>query len=231
MSRAIWDDVGEKRYETGVRMGMLYRMDSTGAYTTGVPWNGLTAVNESPSGAEATSLWADDGKYVNLLSAEEFNATIEAYTYPPEFDACNGNAQLTSGVTIGQQSREPFGFCYRTTVGNDVKGENFGYKIHIVYGCQASPSARQYSTINDSPNAITFSWEVKTTAVPVTGAKNTATVEIDSTLFTSEAAKAKLAAFEDIIYGRDPDETQSITELSPRLPLPNEIKTLLAYTA
>ena len=215
MSKIVWDAVGEHTFETGVRNGVLYLKDAQGAYSTGVAWNGLTSVSESPEGAEATDLYADDIKYLTLMSAENFKATIEAYTYPPEFEECDGSASIATGVVIGQQSRKPFGLCYRTAIGNDTDGNEHGYKLHIVYGCQASPSEKQYSTINDSPEAITFSWEVNTTPVNVTGKKPTATLIIDST----KADKAKLTALEDILYGSE--------SVEPRLPLPDEIATLM----
>lgn len=216
MSKIVWDAVGEHTFETGVRNGVLYLKDAQGAYSTGVAWNGLTSVSESPEGAEATDLYADDIKYLTLMSAENFKATIEAYTYPDEFAECDGSATIADGVTIGQQSRKPFGLCYRTAIGNDTDGNEHGYKLHIVYGCQASPSEKQYSTINDSPEAITFSWEVNTTPVNVNGKKPTATLIIDST----KADKAKLTALEAILYGAESTE--------PRLPLPDEIATLMA---
>lgn len=215
MSKIVWDAVGEHIFETGVRNGVLYLKDAEGAYNTGVAWNGLTSVSESPEGAEATDLYADDVKYLTLMSAENFKATIEAYTYPPEFEECDGSASIATGVVIGQQTRKPFGLCYRTSIGNDTDGNEHGYKLHIVYGCQASPSEKQYSTINDSPEAITFSWEVNTTPVNVTGKKPTATLIIDST----KADKAKLTALEAILYGSESTE--------PRLPLPDEIATLM----
>lgn len=215
MSKIVWDAVGEHTFETGVRNGVLYLKDVEGAYSTGVAWNGLTSVSESPEGAEATDLYADDIKYLTLMSAENFKATIEAYTYPVEFEECDGSATIANGVVIGQQSRKPFGLCYRTAIGNDTDGNEHGYKLHIVYGCQASPSEKQYSTINDSPEAITFSWEVNTTPVNVTGKKPTATLIIDST----KADKAKLTALEAILYGSEQQE--------PRLPLPDEIATLM----
>ena len=216
MSKIVWDAVGEHIFETGVRNGVLYLKDAQGAYSTGVAWNGLTSVSESPEGAEPTDLYADDIKYLTLMSAENFKATIEAYTYPDEFAECDGSATIANGVTIGQQSRKPFGLCYRTAIGNDTDGNEHGYKLHIVYGCQASPSEKQYSTINDSPEAITFSWEVSTTPVNVNGKKPTATLIIDST----KADKTKLTALEDILYGSE--------SVEPRLPLPDEIKTLMA---
>ena len=215
MSKIVWDAVGEHIFETGVRNGVLYLKDAQGAYSTGVAWNGLTSVSESPEGAEPTDLYADDIKYLTLMSAENFKATIEAYTYPPEFEECDGSSSIANGVVIGQQARKPFGLCYRTSIGNDTDGNEHGYKLHIVYGCLASPSEKQYSTINDSPEAITFSWEVSTTPVNVTGKKATATLIIDST----KADKAKLTALEAILYGSESDE--------PRLPLPDEIATLM----
>ena len=215
MSKIVWDAIGEHTFETGVRNGVLYLKDTEGAYSNGVAWNGLTSVSESPEGAEATDLYADDIKYLTLMSAENFKATIEAYTYPVEFEECDGSATIANGVVIGQQARKPFGLCYRTAIGNDTDGNEHGYKLHIVYGCQASPSEKQYSTINDSPEAITFSWEVSTTPVNVNGKKPTATLIIDST----KADKAKLTALEAILYGSE--------EKEPRLPLPDEIATLM----
>jgi hypothetical protein len=218
MAKLVWDKTGERLYETGVKNGVLY-VQENGAYPAGVAWNGLTAVTESPSGAEATPLYADDIKYVNLMSAEEFGATIEAYMYPDEFAACDGSAALAEGVYIGQQTRKTFGLCYKTVVGNDVDKNEFGYKIHIIYGCLAAPSEKGYTSINDSPEAITMSWEVTTTPVSVDGFKPTATVVIDSTKFTTPEAKAKLQALEDALYGTADEEAY--------LPLPDEIVTLL----
>lgn len=215
MAKLVWDKTGERLYETGVKNGVLYTVDDKGAYTKGVPWNGLTGVTESPSGAEATALYADDIKYLNLMSAEEFGCTIEAYTYPVEFEACNGEAELVPGIKIGQQKRATFGFSYRTAIGNDTDGSDFGYKIHVVYGCLASPSEKAYATINDSPEAITFSWEVTTTPVSVEGFKPTAHLEIDSTKIDAE----KLALLEAKLYG---SETEEAT-----LPLPSEIAELI----
>ena len=217
MAKIVWDKTGERFYETGVKNGVLYVQEG-GQYKNGVAWNGLTAVTESPSGAEATPLYADDIKYLNLLSTEEFGATIEAYTYPDEFAACDGSAALADGVMIGQQARKTFGLCYRTTIGNDTNGNDYGYKLHIIYGALAAPSEKAYATINDSPEAITFSWEVTTTPVNVTGAKPTASITIDST----KANPEKLAALEDILYGKDGEPGNE-----PRLPLPDEIKTLM----
>lgn len=217
MSKLVWDKTGERLYETGVKQGVLYLLGSAGTYTKGVAWNGLTNVTESPSGAEATPLYADDIKYLNLMSTEEFGGTIEAYTYPDEFAECDGSASLTNGVYIGQQARKTFGFCYRTTLGNDVDNNNYGYKLHLVYGALASPSEKAYGTINDNPEAITFSWEFSTTPVNVTGHKPTASITIDSTKVDAE----KLAALEKILYGDDADSTEA------RLPLPDEVAQIM----
>ena len=214
MSKLVWDQTGERLYETGVKQCVLYVQEG-GNYPKGVAWNGITAVTESPSGAEASPLYADDIKYLNLMSNEEFGATIEAYTYPEEFEQCDGSAELAPGVTIGQQVRKTFGLCYRTTVGNDVEGNEHGYKLHIIYGALAAPSEKAYASINDSPEAITFSWEVSTTPVNVTGAKPTASLTIDST----KVDTTKLAELEDILYGSEDEEA--------RLPLPDEIATLM----
>ena len=219
MSKLVWDQTGEHYYETGVKMGVLYPQSASGTYPKGVAWNGLTAVTESPSGAEATPLYADDTKYLNLYSAEEFGATIEAYTYPDEFAECDGSAEVATGVTIGQQKRKAFGLCYRTTIGNDTEGNDHGYKIHIIYGAMASPSEKAYATINDSPEAITFSWEVTTTPVSVSGFKPTASVTIDST----KVNEAKLKQLEAILYG----DNGSSSTADARLPLPDEIVTLI----
>lgn len=221
MSKLAWDKTGERLYETGVKNGVLYLQDKDGKYTKGVAWNGLTAVTESPSGAESTPLYADDIKYLNLVSAEEFGATIEAYMHPDEFAECDGSAEIAPGVSIGQQARKTFGLCYRTSLGNDVDGVDHGYKLHIVYGALAAPSERSYATINDSPEAITLSWEITTTPVAVTGFKPTAHLEINST----KVDKAKLAALEAILYGTDADGDAEGTE--PKLPLPDEIAELL----
>lgn len=216
MSKLVWDASGDRLYETGVKNCVLYVRDDEGAYSTGVAWNGITAVTESPSGAEPTALYADDMKYLTLMSAEEFGATIEAYMYPDEFAACDGSAALTDGVYVGQQTRKTFGLCYRTTVGNDVASNDYGYKLHIIYGCLAAPSEKAYSSINDSPEAITFSWEVSTTPVEVgDGFKPTASIVIDST----KVDATKLAALEDILYGT---ESEAAT-----LPLPAAIKEAL----
>lgn len=217
MPRLKWDQVGERRYETGVDRGVLY-VQSDGTYPTGVAWSGLTTVTESPSGAEATALYADNIKYLNLLSNEDFACTIEAYTAPDEFAECDGRAALAKGVSITQQKRKMFGFSYRTKIGNDVAGDDFGYQIHLVYGCLAAPSEKSRATVNDSPEATTMSWEVSTTPVNVEGFKPTAHVIIDSTT----ADPTKLAAFEDILYGKDGEPSKT-----PRLPLPEEVATLM----
>ncbi|MGN1300783.1 MAG: hypothetical protein ACI4VC_05515 [Clostridia bacterium] len=215
MARLVWDQTGQKTYETGVKQGVLYPQGEGGAYPKGYAWNGLTGVTESPSGAESNPLYADDIKYLNLMSAEEFGATIEAYTYPDEFAECDGSAEIAPGVTIGQQARKTFGMAYKTTFGNDVDGNEHGYKLHLIYGALATPSEKAYATINDSPEAITFSWEVTTTPVAVEGFKPTASLTIDST----KVDKVKLAALEDILYGG--------TETEARLPLPNEVAELM----
>lgn len=215
MSKLVWDKTGERLYETGVKNGVLYVQDETGTYPKGVAWNGLTAVTESPSGAEATALWADDTKYLNLLSAEEFGATIEAYTYPDEFAECDGTAVLAQGVKIGQQKRKVFGMAYKTTIGNDIDANDYGYKLHIIYGALAAPTEKGYSTINDSPEAITFSWEISTTPVNVTGFKPTSYIEINS----KTADPTKLAALEAKLFGSDDKEAS--------LPLPDEIAELM----
>lgn len=219
MAKLVWDKTGEHLYETGVDHGVLYFPDQTGAYKNGVAWNGLISVSESPSGAEPTGQYADNIKYLNLISAEEFGATIEAYTYPEEFEACNGNKELVdaSGVYIGQQARSVFGFCYRTMIGNDTDGQDHGYKLHLVYGCQVSPSEKAYQTINDSPEALTFSWELSTTPVNVTGKKPTALLVIDSTKVDS----TKLAKIEAKLYG-DESSTGAV------LPTPDEIAGILS---
>lgn len=215
MAKIVFDQSGERFYETGVKNGVLYVQNENGEYGNGVAWNGLTAITESPSGAEATPLYADDIKYVELTSAEEFGATIEAYTYPEEFEACDGSASLVEGITIGQQDRVAFGLCYKTVVGNDVRGNDLGYKLHLIYGAKAAPSERAFQTINDSPEAITFSWEITTTPVNVTGFKPTANLVIDSTKVDS----AKLALIEEKLFGSDSEE--------PVLPLPDEIVALM----
>lgn len=216
MTKLIWDKTGERLYETGVKQGVLYKQNSSGEYPLGVAWNGLTAVTESPSGAEASPIYADDIKYLNLISAEEFGATIEAYTYPDEFAECDGSGDLSTGVRIGQQKRKAFGLAYKTTLGNDIDGNDYGYKLHIIYGAMAAPSEKAFATINDSPEAITFSWEVTTTPVSVTGFKPTASLVIDSTKVSAVA----LAALEDILFGT--------AGADPYLPLPDAIAAIFA---
>lgn len=213
MAVLTWDQTGEKLYETGVQKGVLYPMDGA-VYGKGVAWNGLTAVNETPSGAESTKLYADDIKYLDIRSAEEFGATIEAYSSPEEFDACDGTAELAGGVNIGQQNRKGFGFCYRSTIGNDTEYNNYGYKLHIIYGLTASPSERSYSTVNDSPEAATLSWEVSSTPVNVAGFKPTSIITINSKKINAEALKE----IEDALYG-----TESV---EPKILLPDEIKAI-----
>lgn len=222
MAKIVWDKTGDHFYETGVKNCVLY-IPTEGVYSKGVAWNGITAITESPSGAEATALYADDIKYLNLYSVEEFGATIEAYTYPDEFAECDGSAELVAGVKIGQQARKPFGLCYRTTIGNDTDGNDHGYKLHIIYGAMASPSEKSYNTINDSPEAVTFSWELTTTPVNVAGAKPTASITIDST----KVDKQKLAALEEVLYGKDGTGDDHTGAAEPRLPLPDEIKTIM----
>lgn len=221
MARLTWDQPTEHFYETGIKQGVLYPY-ATNGYGEGVAWNGLTAVTEQPSGAEETKLYADDDKYLSLRSAEEFGLTIEAYTYPDEFMECDGSASAMSGMVIGQQSRKMFGLCYRTAIGNDVDGNDHAFKLHLVYGITVAPSERAYSTINDSPEAITFSWEGSCTPVDVniTGKdfKKTCIITIDSRKFTETAAKAKLNALIDILYGTDPVEQSEGT--APSLPSP-----------
>lgn len=224
MSKIKWDQTGERFYETGVKNGVLYPVVD-GAYSNGVAWNGLSAVTESPSGAEANPVYADDTKYLNLYSIEELGGTIEAYTYPDEFAQCDGSASLVDGVSISQQSRSAFGLCYRTKIGND-ENDVLGYKLHLLYGAKASPSERAYATINDSPEAMTFSWEFTTTPVEATGFKPTSLITIDST----KVDKDKLAALENILYGTDSVGSDG-TATEPRLPLPNEVKSILTAAA
>lgn len=214
MAKIKWDETGKRLYETGVEQGVLYPQDETGNYPKGVAWNGLISVTESPSGAEATPLYADNTKYLELTSNEEFGATIEAYTYPDEFEACDGSGELTKGVTVGQQPRKPFGLCYKTVLGNDVKNNDHGYKLHLIYGAKAAPSEKAYNTINDSPEAITLSWEITTTPVNVSGFKPTAHLEIDSTAVD----KDKLTQLEAMLYGDESTEA--------KLPLPDEVAQL-----
>jgi hypothetical protein len=218
MAVLAWDKVGERFYETGVDRGVLYIPNAQGVYNTGYAWNGLVSVTESPSGAESNKQYADNQVYVNLISAEEFGATIEAFTYPEQFMQCDGTATPTTGVFVGQQSRKSFGLSYRTRVGNDVSGSDLGYKIHLVYGGMAAPTERAYTTINDSPEALTFSWELSTTPVAVTGLKNSAIITIDST----KVAAAKLTDLENILYGT--------AGADPRLPLPDEVVAIFATT-
>lgn len=214
-----WDADTKRLYETGTDHGALYVRDENGKYPKGVAWNGLTGFTESPSGAEPTDLWADNIKYLTMRSAETLGGALTAYTYPPEFEVCDGSAEIAPGVVIGQQARKSFGFVYRTVVGNDVDGNDHGHKYHLLYGCTASPSEKAYNTINDSPEAIEFSWEITTTPVSVDGFKPTANITIDSTQFTTEDMKAKLNALLDIIYGTEEEDG--------RLPLPDEIITIL----
>lgn len=218
MSKLIWDEDEKRTYETGVSKGVLYPIQDDGKYSLGVAWNGLTAVTESPSGAEATPMYADNIKYLNLISAEEFGATVEAYTYPQEFEACDGSAEIQPGVCIGQQDRKKFGMAYVSVLGNNDKGNNYGYKLHIIYGATAAPSEKAYNTINDSPEAITFSWELSTTPVSVANMKPTASVTIDST----KVNKEKLKTLEGILYGSE--------SANPRLPLPDEIAEIFKET-
>lgn len=219
MSKLVWDQVGERFYEAGVQKGVLYLRGADGKYTKGVAWNGLISVSKNPSGGEATPFYANDTKYLNLTSAEEFGATIGAYTYPTEFNACMGIKELVPGVVIGQQERATFGFCYRTAIGNDVDGTAHAYKLHLVYGCLAAPSEEEATTINDSPEPTEFSWEVTTTPVEVEGFRPTSILEVDS----RTTSKEKLAALEALLYGTEEAEAQ--------LPLPGEIKTLVGAAA
>ena len=216
MSKLVWDQTGEREYETGVKNGVLYTQGESGTYPKGVAWNGLISVTESPSGAEEQALYADDIKYAAPRSREEFGATIEAYTYPEAFEKCDGSAELAPGVTIGQQTRTPFGLAYKTTIGNDTENNNYGYKLHLIYGATAAPSEKAYQTINDSPEAITFSWELTTTPVSIKGYEPTAILTIDST----KTDPTKLATLEGILFGSE--------ETEARLPLPDEIATIMA---
>lgn len=215
MSKLVWDQSGKRLYETGVDHGVLYPIQTGGVYSKGVAWNGLTAVTESPSGADVNDIYADNMKYLGLVGAEKFGATVEAYTYPDEFAECDGSVELVKGAAIGQQNRKVFGMVYRTVIGNDVDGNEHGYKLHLIYGATAAPSEKAYNTINEDPEAITFSWELSTTPVNVTGHKPTASLTIDST----KADPTKLAELEKILFGD--------TETEPRLPLPDEIAQLL----
>lgn len=222
-----WDESGNRLYETGIRKGVLYSKTAAGTYGTGVAWNGLTSITENPSGAEESKLYADDIKYLSLYSAEEFGGTIEAYTYPDEWAVCDGSAELATGVMAGQQPRRGFGLCYRTVIGNDEQNESYGYKLHIIYGATASPSQKQYQTINDSPEAITFSWEFSTVPQSVTLPQGDTRVFKPTSLITIDSTKAdatKLAALEAILYGSDTPSPGT----EPRLPLPGEIITLMS---
>lgn len=221
--RIVWDKTGERLYEAGVDRGVLYPIQDNGLYTKGVGWNGLISMNENPSGAEETPLWADNIKYLALRSAEEFGANMEAYTYPDEFGECDGTAEIAPGVTIGQQNRKVFGLSYRTVLGNDINKNDYGYKLHILYGCEAAPSEKGYGTISDNPDAVTFSWEIKTTPVNVPGFKPTASLTINST----KVDKEKLKALEEILYGKDPTTEGGDDGVEPRLPLPDEIMKLM----
>lgn len=223
MAKLVWDETGKKTYETGIKQGVLYQRQDDGSYTDGVAWNGLTSVSESPDGGDANDIYADDIKYLVLRGVENFGGTIEAYTYPDEFAECDGSVSLISGVMIGQQPRKTFGLSYVTTVGNDVALDNYGYKIHLIYGASASPSERSYETINDSPEPINFSWEYTTVPEPVTGHKATSCLIIDSTKFPAQqdgTKNTKLQALEDVLYGTTQDD--------PRLPLPAEVVQLLS---
>lgn len=229
MSKLIWDKIGERFYETGVDHGVLYPIQTGGVYSKGFAWNGLSTVTESPSGAEPSATYADNIKYLNLMSTEEFSATIEAYTYPDEFAECDGSAELAEGVYAGQQNRKMFGLSYRTILGNDVDSNDYGYKLHLVYGGMAAPSEKGYSSINDSPEAIAFSWEVSTTPVEITKTiegkklKPTSCITIDSTKIDPE----KLAKLEEILYGKDPTTPEGNDGIEPRLPLPDEVIELM----
>ena len=219
MSRVVWDKIGEKEYETGVDRGMLYPQADGGTYPMGVAWNGISAVSESPSGAEASPVWADNQKYLNLIGVEEYAGSIEAYMSPPEFDECDGSLEIAPGVYAGQQNRRAFGLAYRTLLGNDTKQNSYGYKLHLVYGCTAAPTSKDYSTVNDSPEPIALSWEFSTIPVNVPGGKPTACLTINSTKTTPE----KLKALEDILYGTE--------DADPRLPLPAEVISIMGKAA
>ena len=225
MAALEWDQPGERLYETGVENGVLYLIDDDNEYSEGYAWNGLTAVTESPSGAEPTPIYADNSKYITLMSAEEFGLTIEAYTYPDQFAECDGSKQLIAGAVIGQQPRKMFGLCYKTLLGNDIKNDSYGYKLHLIYGCLASPSEKAYQTVNDSPEATPFSWEVSTTPVNVTNMKPTSCIVVDSTKFVTENQQAALQKLLDALYGTDGAGSTAGTD--PYLPLPDEVKTLL----
>jgi len=220
MSKLVWDQTGAKQYELGVDHGVLYKYDATTSKWLGVAWNGLISVTESPDGAEETELWADNIKYGSMRSAEKFSGSIEAYTYPDEFEGCDGIANPVKGMSIGQQKRETFCLCYRTRIGNDVDSEA-GYRLHLVYNATCSPSEKAYETINDSPDAITFSWDFDTNPVNVTGYKPTSHITFDSTDFVTEAEKAKLTALEDVLYGKDAEGGSEATVAE--LPMPDKI--------
>ena len=228
MSRLVWDQTGERLYETGTDRGVLYPQNASGKYPKGYAWNGLTSVSESPDGGEAEDVYADNMKYLSLMSTENFGGTIEAYTYPPEFEACDGSADIVEGVKVNQQTRKAFGFCYRSRIGNDVAGDDYGYKLHLIYNAKAQPSERQYQTVNDSPEAISFSWEFKTTPIPFSDTtlnlKPTSVILIDSTKVTAE----KLTGLEKCLYGIDAE--QSITAQDAFLPTPDQIVTYLKGT-
>lgn len=229
MSKIVWDELGSHLFETGVDHCVLYPVGANGAYPDGVAWNGITGVTQSPSGADETKLWADNIKYVSLRAAEEFGGTIEAYTYPDEFAECDGSATVVAGLRAGQQARKAFGLAYRTLIGNDTELDSHGYMLHLVYGATCSPSQRSYATKNDSPEAITFSWEFSTNPVNFTGFKPTSYMEIDSTKFTSETDKAKLKALENKLFGTDAEGASEGTD--PYLPLPDEVASTLGYVA
>lgn len=224
--RIKWDQTGEHFYETGVDHGVHYLQESDGTYKNGVAWNGLSSVTESPSGAEASAVYADNIKYLSLTSVEEFGATVEAYTYPDNFALCDGSAEIAPGVMIGQQDRKTFGMCYRTKIGNDVDDDSHGYKLHLIYGAKATPSERAYTTTNDSPEASSMSWTLSTTPVQVEGHKPTSCLTIDSTKVSAE----KLKALEDILYGADSEEDTG-SGSDARLPLPDEVAELLKEAA
>lgn len=228
MARLEWDKTGEHFYETGVKQVVLYPMSGT-SYGKGVAWNGVTSIEESPSGADFNAIYADDIKYLNIQGAEEFGATIGAYTYPDEFAECDGAATPVDGVAVGQQARKAFGLCYRTTIGNDTEGVEYGYKLHIVYGARVTPSGKSYSTINESPEPAEMSWEMNTTPVSVTGMKPTSIITIDSTKFTQQTDKAKLTALENLLYGTNASDGQEATD--PQLPLPDRVLSTLGYIA
>lgn len=220
--KLVWDQIGQKRYETGVDHAVYYPINDDGEYTPGVAWNGVTSISETPEGAEPESQYADNIKYLTMISAEELNGTIEAFTYPREFAQSNGEVELTSGIVIGQQNRKIFGLSYRTKVGDDIRGQDSGYKLHLIYGALCSPSERTYETLNDSPEAITFSWEFSTTPVPVTDRNPTSILTIDTTLLSEEEVK-NLATLEEVLYGKDGEDPEN----APRLPLPDEVLSIM----